>query len=189
VETSHSFSASKLDTACFVISRLSSLLGIAAIMTACYVYFPSLIQYYFLGKFKQYTWSISTPKKDDKNNDGSKVKIFYSQNLLLFLYHVNIYSQNLTLFLYHVNIYFHLFTKLDTVPVPCQYIFSFIHKTWHCSCTMSIYIFIYSQNLTLFLYHVNIYFYLFTKLDTVPVPCQYIFTKLDTVPVPCQYIF
>ena len=71
--------------------------------------------------------------------------------------YIFIYSQNLTPFLYHVNIYFHLFTKLDTVPVPCQYIFSFIHKTWHCSCTMLIYIFIYSQNLTLFLYHVNIY--------------------------------
>jgi hypothetical protein len=45
VETSHSFSASKLGTASFVIRRLSSVLGIAAIMTAYYVFFPSLIQY------------------------------------------------------------------------------------------------------------------------------------------------
>ena len=78
MEASHSFSASKLGTACFVIRRLSSVLGIDAIKTAHYVYFPSLIQYYiiFLGNSSNVTEVFLLAKGMIKNYDASNFKIF-----------------------------------------------------------------------------------------------------------------
>jgi hypothetical protein len=61
-----------LGTACFVIRKLSHILGIDTIKTAYYFYVHSLIKHDIISWGNSTNISICTPKKDDKNNEGNK---------------------------------------------------------------------------------------------------------------------
>jgi hypothetical protein len=66
------FLVCKLGAACFVITRLSHVLGIDAIKTAYYSYFHSLIKHDIISWGNSTNTSLYTPKKDYKNNVGNK---------------------------------------------------------------------------------------------------------------------